>query len=336
MKKKETSKVILGSIVVICIMIVVLGISIIYVRDYKVTTVDISSPSDGKYELVLQAVGEADWPFGSASGQLVLKKGKTKISKAGFELFDDGGGVCSGIWEVTWHEDYVEVILSGEEQFDEQITLYFDGRKEIKQLTDKEKLTENENVNENEVINSQAAYVSEPEKQDDIEMGEKDMNLYDNNSIDDDILIDEIYKYMIPEQSFDVTLDDWGEVTFVACKPTYKIEHEYASFYLLRDEQILYRFPYRYEDNTMGHEGSFDSVGAVAFRDINDDGKDDIIVIVYYYSGAGPTGMVPRPDIRIFLAEENEFYLAEDIIVDIEQHIFAKDMTIENICNFLQ
>ena len=55
------------------------------------------------------------------------------------------------------------------------------------------------------------------------------------------------------------------------------------------------------------------SVGAVAFRDINDDGKSDIIVIVYYYSGAGPTGMVPRPDIRIFIAEENEFYLAEDM-----------------------
>ena len=103
----------------------------------------------------------------------------------------------------------------------------------------------------------------------------------DNNSIDGDVLIDEIYKYMIPEQSFDVTLDDWGEVTFVSCKPTYDVEHEYASFYLLRDEQILYRFPYRYEDNTMGHEGSFASVGAVVFRDINDDGKSDIIVIVY-------------------------------------------------------
>lgn len=179
--------------------------------------------------------------------------------------------------------------------------------------------------------NSQAAYVSEPEKQENIGLDENDINL-DN----DDNSIEKINKYMIPEQSFDVTLDDWGEVTFVSCKPTYDIEHEYASFYLLRDEQILYRFPYRYEDNTMGHEGSFASVGAVAFRDINDDAKDDIIVIVYYYSGAGPSGMVPRPDIRIFLAEKNEFYLAEDMIVDIEQHIFAKDMTIENICNFLQ
>ena len=249
--------------------------------NYKITEADTSVSPDGTYELVLQAVGEADFPFGSASGRLVLYEGKSRISKADFELFDDGKSIHSSIWEVTWHEDSVEVILFGDEQFDEQIILYFDGKKERKQLTDKEKLTENENVNENEVINSQAAYVSEPENQENIEKGEIDTNLDDNNSIDGDVLIDEIYKYMIPEQSFDVTLDDWGEVTFVSCKPTYDVEHEYASFYLLRDEQILYRFPYRYEDNTMGHEGSFASVGAVVFRDINDDGKSDIIVIVY-------------------------------------------------------
>ena len=72
------------------------------------------------------------------------------------ELRDDGGSIRSGIWEVTWHEDYVEVILSGDEQFDEQVILYFDGRKEIKQLTtDKEEHTESGDVNEIEGITSQ-------------------------------------------------------------------------------------------------------------------------------------------------------------------------------------
>ena len=33
-----------------------------------------------KYELILEAVGEAEWPFGSASGRLILKEGKNKIS----------------------------------------------------------------------------------------------------------------------------------------------------------------------------------------------------------------------------------------------------------------
>lgn len=57
---------------------------------------------------------------------------------------------------------------------------------------------------------------------------------------------------------------------------------------------------------------------------------------MYYFSGAGPTGMVPRPDIRIFLAGEKEFYLAEDIMADVEQHIFEKDMNSESICNFIK
>lgn len=69
-------------------------------------------------------------------GRLVLYEGKSRISKADFELFDDGGSIRSSIWEVTWHEDSVEVILSGDEQFNEQMILYFDGEKERKQLTD--------------------------------------------------------------------------------------------------------------------------------------------------------------------------------------------------------
>ena len=35
---------------------------------------------DGTYELVLKAIGEADWPFGSASGRLILYEGKSRIS----------------------------------------------------------------------------------------------------------------------------------------------------------------------------------------------------------------------------------------------------------------
>ena len=178
-----------------------------------------------------------------------------------------------------------------------------------------EKDSETGNEDKIEETNVQAAYIGKKEEQQDIDLD----------------------KYMIPEQSFDITLDDWGEVQFVSCKPTRDIsQQEYASFFLVRDEQIVYRFPYLYEDNTMGHPGCFDNVGAVAFRDINGDGKDDIIVITYYFSGAGPTGMVPRPDIRIFLAGENEFYLAEDMIADATQHILEKDMTIDTVLSFLQ
>lgn len=108
---KRIMKIILGFVVFI--IIVVLWGSFVYVSDYKITNVDTSVSPDETYELVLQAVGEAEFTFGSASGRLVLYEGKRRISKADFELFDDGGCIRSGIWEVTWHEDYVEVIISG-------------------------------------------------------------------------------------------------------------------------------------------------------------------------------------------------------------------------------
>lgn len=124
---------IMGSLLLV---IVVFWFCISYMANYKKTTCDTSVSPDGTYELTLQAIGEPDWPFGSASGRLVLMEGKDKISQTDFELHNDGGSITSSCWKVTWYEDYVEVILSGEEQFDEQVILYFNGTKEIQQLTD--------------------------------------------------------------------------------------------------------------------------------------------------------------------------------------------------------
>ena len=98
-----------------------------YAVDHRKTIWDTSVSPDGKYELTLNEVGEPVWPFGSASGRLILNEGATKISQTDFELRNDGCSISSNDWSVTWNENYVEVILSGEEQFDEQILLYFDG-----------------------------------------------------------------------------------------------------------------------------------------------------------------------------------------------------------------
>lgn len=123
--------------IILCVMgsfialVVVFWLYFTYVANYKKTTCDTSISPDGKYELTLQAIGEPDWPFGSAYGRLILKEGKNKISQTNFELKNDGGSISSDRWMVTWYGDYVEVILSGEEQEDEQILLNFDGRKEI-------------------------------------------------------------------------------------------------------------------------------------------------------------------------------------------------------------
>lgn len=313
---KKGSKAILWIMGALALIVLIFWICINYVTNYKKTDRDKSISPDGKYELTLQAAGEADWPFGSASGQLVLRAGKDKISRTDFELRNDGKSISSSCWEVTWYEDYVEVILSSEEQFDEQVILYFDGRKEIQQLTDTADESESKDEKHSADV-SESEYEILPEDYDSIET---------------------ISKYMIQEQSFDVFLDAWGEVTFVSCKPSSDEDFwKDASFYLIRDEQVLYKFPYRFENNsTQGFTRLFDSVGAVAFRDINNDQKDDIIIIINYVTGAGPQGMLPRPEARIFIAEDNGFALAEDLMSEIEANIVEKERSIQNICEYIE
>lgn len=150
--------------------------------------------------------------------------------------------------------------------------------------------------------------------------------------------IEKINTYMISEQTFDVQLEDWGEVTFVSCEPSFYIQPEDASFFLIRDEELLYKFPYQFENNSVqGHTaGHYDSVAAVKFQDINHDEKQDIIIIVNYISGAGPTGMEPQPNIKIYLTGEAEFYIADEMVADVEGNILKADRTIENVCEYIE
>ena len=293
---KKYFKVIICFIGLVCAMILILGISFSYITNYKKITIDTSNSPDRKYELTLQAVGEPDWPFGSASGRLVLMESKDKISQTDFELDNDGGSITSSCWKVTWYEDYVEVILSGEEQFDEQVILYFDGTKEIQQLTD--------------IADIEVDYPSEE-------------------------TLDE--SRVITEQSFDVELNDWGEVQFVSYLPTYDTLWEDVSIVLAKDNQIVYHFPAYFENNSTENDsvGMFDSVEAVGFQDIDGDGAKDVIVIVNYVTGAGPQGMIPRKTIRIFSSQNKGFIIQHDLIDELMKNIKEDAISISAICDYV-
>lgn len=420
-------KFILGFVAVAFIIIVVLWGSFVYVSDYKITNVDTSVSPDETYELVLQAVGEADFPFGSASGRLVLYEGKRRISKADFELFDDGGCIRSGIWEVTWHEDYVEVIISGDEQFDEQIILYFDGKKERKQLTDKDEYTEAGNItfaeysgywsyegktheqilaeggielsctitkdnqfsgtlfSQQEMVERFALIdnISEKIEQSKLYFDYADDEWGNSGTLHIQFLSDSIYveilnykkadngsdygingsfelirekediedkenipeeissdhaqdkldeERIIEEQSFQIELNDWGEVRFVSYEPAPSERvHEDVTFYLLKDDEILYQFPYisKRPINGMGY---FGDVKFVMFTDTNADGKEDVVIGAEYMTGAGPQGAVPHVAVRIYEDCGDYFTYNEELSDKInnylpwESNVLAKDI----------
>lgn len=111
---------------VLCMIGVVIGsMSLIllcfhFAINCKKTLIDTSISPDGAYELTLIEIGEPAWPFGPASGRLILKKDDNRISQINFELKNDGCSISSNCWAVTWNADHVKVIMSGDEQYDEQ------------------------------------------------------------------------------------------------------------------------------------------------------------------------------------------------------------------------
>ena len=114
---------------------------------------------------------------------------------------------------------------------------------------------------------------------------------------------------IIQDQSFDVNLEGWGEARFVSCKPDDSLDTPH--FYLMRDNQVLYTFPW--QDRT-GTPGVFDSVRFVSFPDLDKDGRKDVII------GVGKVfqntdSRIPYSVISIYMNRENGFDTA-DVLTD--------------------
>lgn len=120
-----------------------------------------------------------------------------------------------------------------------------------------------------------------------------------------------IYENMVSEQSFDLSLNDWGSVTFVSCMPDPDADTDPltdASFYLIREGELLYRFPYVAENNVR-ETGLCENISFVFFADSNEDLRDDVIIGVQYVSGAGPQGMIPYTEVRIYEDSGNSSFV---------------------------
>lgn len=107
-------------------------------------------------------------------------------------------------------------------------------------------------------------------------------------------------KGIIKEQSFEMELDGWGKVYFISAAP--ENGSETPRFMLEKDEEVVYTFP---EDSkSTGYK--FEAVSAVAFRDYNEDGKEDIITLTACSAGGSHWN-----EARVFLQEnsDNMFYL---------------------------
>lgn len=120
----------------ILVMVVLLPLGYVrYKTRYEAEQISTSMSPDGDYELVIYSVGEPDFPFGAAHGRLVLKDKERTVAYMPFEVANDGARFYGNDLETTWYIDRVEVVVSGPEQHDELVTMYFDGQTSSRRLT---------------------------------------------------------------------------------------------------------------------------------------------------------------------------------------------------------
>ena len=130
--KKSSVRLILGILVVFSLTIAIAAGCFIYVTRYKPNVVASSASPDGQYELLFQQIGEPNWPFGHTHARLVLKDKSKTVAKHSFDVANDGGIIDAENWKVTWKENCVEAVISGEEQNDNQFILFFNGKTDSK------------------------------------------------------------------------------------------------------------------------------------------------------------------------------------------------------------
>ena len=137
---------------------------------------------------------------------------------------------------------------------------------------------------------------------------------------------------IIEEQSFHAKLNDWGEVRFVSYEPapSGRDLREDVTFYLLKNDEILYQFPYIGEDYT-----SYDfywDVKFVMFTDTNADGNEDVVIGAEYMKGIGPQGAIPYTAVRIY-EDYGDYFTYNKGLSDkindylpLESNVLAKDI----------
>ena len=125
----------IGSLLLI---IFVFLLSLKYQMSWKITNVGLEKSPDGRYSVLFQAVGEADWPFGYSHAKVTVKEGKRVIESFREDIADDGGQFRPANYSVEWMKYGLVITFMGSEQADREKVIFYDGRDSFEGYTDEE------------------------------------------------------------------------------------------------------------------------------------------------------------------------------------------------------
>lgn len=139
---------------------------------------------------------------------------------------------------------------------------------------------------------------------------------------------------LIKDQTFDVTLEPLGSVTFSSYKPD-SCQNPLADvlFEIKKAGKTVCLLDGVYEDNIRSNE-TFNKVEAVSFPDYNSDGFNDIIIICSYSPASGPETGTGYPEVRIYSGNTDGSFALESSLSENANSALA-EKTIQSVLGFL-
>lgn len=126
-------------------------------------------------------------------------------------------------------------------------------------------------------------------------------------------------------------MESWGKVRFVSAEQVHP-DGRADLILTLTDSQnsSLYSFP----QPKLTEAWDFDAVQAVSFKDLDQDGKKDVIVLADYTTGIGAEGHIPFTAPMIFIQKNREF--VSDYDLDNSLYATGKIRTISDVTAFFK
>ncbi len=137
-KGKKIIKTFAIILIVLVTVVLSLGLMAKYTFSWKLTDVGTETSPDGRYRLLFQAVGEADFPFGSSHAKVTLYNDNKKIQSFREDIADDGASFRSDNYCVEWMPYGVVITFMGSEQANHEVEMFYDGSDSFVGYTDME------------------------------------------------------------------------------------------------------------------------------------------------------------------------------------------------------
>lgn len=153
------------------------------------------------------------------------------------------------------------------------------------------------------------------------------------DTLDDNLSIEQVTVAtageQILEQSFEVALDGWGDVTFATYMPSAEYANGDVQFKLLQNGAVVHDLPGLTDDYI--REGmTFGQVVAVSFQDFDMDGRKDIITIIEYNNMVDGTLI---PEARVYTQKNGANEFTTDAML---QEFLAKQQYTDSIATIMK